>query len=283
MKLGLDSYSYHLAFGAHPDFAPRNKMDIFQFIERVKQLNLDGFQIDPMHLASRDKFYLQEISACAQENQLFLEYGAMGIEYSYLLNELDNCLKLNSAIMRTFIGFSRYDKKTNISQQIQNAIDHLNRIKFKAEELNIKIAIENHGDVTSDELIDIVANVSSPSVGICLDLGNPLITMEDPITAAEKMAPYTFTTHFKDYAIQMTNYGFKVCGVALGEGNIDLAAGSKILKETTNLDKIILELPIEAQSDELLTLRTEDEIVTRSVQYARDVLKIDGTDEERLS
>ena len=274
MKLGLDSYSYHLAFGAHPDFTPKNRMNIFQFIDRVKTLNLDGFQIDPMHLGCRDTTYLQEISSLAQESQLFLEYGAMGIDYSYLLDELDICLKLNSSILRTFIGFNRYDKKTNISLEIQNALHQLNKIKKKAKDLNIKIAIENHGDVTSDELLYIVEKVSSPNVGICLDLGNPLFTMEDPITATEKMAPYAFTTHFKDYAIQMTNYGFKVCGVALGDGNIDLEAGLKILKETSSLNKIILELPIEAQSDELLTLKTEDEIVTRSVQYARAVLRI---------
>jgi sugar phosphate isomerase/epimerase len=227
-----------------------------------------------MHLGCRDTTYLQEISSLAHESQLFLEYGAMGIDYSYLLDELDICLKLNSSILRTFIGFNRYDKKTNISLEIQNAIHQLNKIKKQAEDLNIKIAIENHGDVTSDELLYIVEKVSSPNVGICLDLGNPLFTMEDPITATEKMAPYAFTTHFKDYAIQMTNYGFKVCGVALGDGNIDLEAGLKILKETSSLNKIILELPIEAQSDELLTLKTEDEIVTRSVQYARAVLRI---------
>ena len=47
MQLGLDSYSYHLAFGAHPDFSPKRKITLFDFIERVAALRLDGFQIDP--------------------------------------------------------------------------------------------------------------------------------------------------------------------------------------------------------------------------------------------
>lgn len=277
MKLGLDSYSYHLAFGAHPDFTPKKRMNLIQFIGRVKALNLDGFQIDPMHLESRDASYLRKIAWLAQENQLFLEYGAIGVDYSYLLDELDVCLKLNSSVLRTFIGFNRYDKQTNISLEIQNAIHQLNKIKQNAQDLQIKIAIENHGDVTSDELVYIIEKVASPNVGICLDLGNPLLTMEDPIEATEKMAPFTFTTHFKDYAIQMTNYGCKVCGVALGQGNIDLAAGLKILRENTSLDKIILELPIEARGDEVLTLQIEDQIVARSVDYAREMLRIDET------
>lgn len=274
MKLGLDSYSYHLAFGAHPDFTPSQKMDLFQFMDRVKELGLDGFQIDPMHLVSQKDSYLREILAYSKEKNLFLEYGTMGIEADWLMNELDTCAKLESTILRTFIGFDRYDKKINIHLEIESAIEHLNKVKNRAAELNIKIAIENHGDVSSDELVDIVEKVASPNVGICLDLGNALVTFEDPLEAAKKMAPYTFTTHFKDYAIKMTNYGFKVCGAALGNGNIDLRAALKILTEKTNLDKIILEIPVEAESEEQTALKKEDTIVLKSVEYARDMLNI---------
>jgi len=274
MKLGLDSYSYHLAFGAHPDFTPSQKMDLFQFMDRVKELGLDGFQIDPMHLVSQKDSYLREILAYSKEKNLFLEYGTMGIEADWLMNELDTCAKLESTILRTFIGFDRYDKKINIHLEIESAIEHLNKVKNRAAELNIKIAIENHGDVSSDELVDIVEKVASPNVGICLDLGNALVTFEDPLEAAKKMAPYTFTTHFKDYAIKMTNYGFKVCGAALGNGNIDLRAALKILTEKTSLDKIILEIPVEAESEEQTALKKEDTIVLKSVEYARDMLNI---------
>ena len=147
MKLGLDSYSYHLAFGAHPDFAPKKKMNLFQFIDRVKELEIDGFQIDPMHLASKDDDYLNEILLYTIEKQLFLEYGAMGIESDYLMKELEIAKKLESKILRTFIGFDRYNKKTNIKNEIYRAIKNLNIVKHRAEELDIKIAIENHGDV----------------------------------------------------------------------------------------------------------------------------------------
>ena len=276
MKLGLDSYSYHLAFGAHPDFQPTKKMNLFQFINRVKELGLDGFQIDPMHLASKDKNYLQEIPVYAKAKDLFLEYGAMGIGVSYLLKELDICHQLESKVLRTFLGFDRYNKKINIQKKINRAIADLNQVKRKAEQMNIKIAIENHGDVNSDELIYIVKKVASPNIGICLDLGNALMTFEDPIVAVEKMAPYAFTTHFKDYAINLTNYGFKVCGVALGDGNLDLNEAFKILIEKTNLDRIILEIPVEVERDEIVSLTKEDDFVKRSVIYARNVLKIDS-------
>jgi len=274
MKLGLDSYSYHLAFGAHPDVSPQKKMDLFQFIDKVAELKLDGFQIDPMHLSSRDEKYLHEISSYAIEKKLFLEYGAMGVESEYLKNELEICSKLGSPVLRTFVGFNRYDKKVIIEEEIERTVQNLEKVKQHAETLDIKIAIENHGDLNSDELISVVKKVNSPLVGICLDLGNSMLTFEDPLIAAEKMAPYTFTMHFKDYAVAMTNYGFKVKGVALGEGNIDLVFALQIIKQKTALEKIILEIPVEAGSNREMTLRNEDEIIQRSVEYARNVLKI---------
>jgi 3-oxoisoapionate decarboxylase len=274
MKLGLDSYSYHLAFGAHPDFCSKKKMDIFQFMDKVIELKLDGFQIDPMHLASKEERYLQDVSAYANEKMLFLEYGAMGVEYEYLKQELEICSKLGSPVLRTFVGFNRYDKNVLIKDEIENAVLKLRKIKQQAEIMNIKIAIENHGDLNSDELISVVQKIDSTHIGICLDLGNAMFTFEDPLTAAEKMAAYTFTTHFKDYAVEMTNYGMKVKGVVLGDGNIDLQKALKILQQKTNLDKIILEIPVEAGVKESETLQKEEYIIERSVDYARNVLGI---------
>jgi len=272
MQLGLDSYSYHLAFGAHADFSPTKKMTLFEFIERVAALKLDGFQIDPMHLASREKSYLAEIRSLAEANHLFLEYGTIGVEPENLARELEICQWLGSPVLRTFIGFNRYDARTNVPAEIQQAIANLNQVKNLVETAHVKIALENHGDVATDELLQIVRSVDHPLVGICLDLGNPMLTLESPLPAAEKMAPFAVTTHFKDYAVQLTNYGCKITGVALGDGNIDLHAAARILRTQSTLDRIILEIPIEARNNETEALAFEDECVRRSVIFARERL-----------
>jgi sugar phosphate isomerase/epimerase len=274
MKLGLDSYSYHLAFGAHADFLPARKISVFDFIERVAALQLDGFQIDPLHLESRHKTYLAEILAAANEKKLFLEYGTIGVDPQNLQQELEICQFLGSPVLRTFVGFDRYASRTDVAAEIQQAITNLNRVKTVAEVANIKIALENHGDVTTDELLQIVRTVDSPFVGICLDLGNPMLTLEAPLPAAEKMVPFAVTTHFKDYAVQLTNYGCKICGVALGDGNIDLLAAAGLFREKSTLDRLILEIPIEARGTESQALAFEDTCVRRSVAFARERLGV---------
>lgn len=274
MKLGLDSYSYHLAFGAHEDFTASHPIDLFQFIDRVAALGLDGFQIDPQHIMRRDSVYLSEILACARNHNLFLEYGTIGIDVENLKNEIAICLKLESPVLRTFIGCNRYHPQTNMAFEVKKAVSQLNQVKQQAEATDIKIAIENHGDVSTDELLTIVKQVNSSHVGICLDLGNAMLTLEDPLEAAKKMAPYAFTTHFKDYAICLTNYGFKVTGAVFGEGNINLHRALEIIENNADLDKIILEIPVEAGADEKSSLEKEERIILKSVRYAREVLKI---------
>lgn len=275
MLLGLDSYSYHLAFGAHPDFSPRRKLTLFEFIAKVRALGLDGFQIDPMHLASRSRAHLAEVRAAAAAAGLFLEHGAIGLDPAQLRRELEVCVRLSSPVLRTFAGFNRHDPRTNVAAEIRRAIANLKKIRPVAAGLGVKIAVENHGDLTTDELLQVIRAVDSPWIGICLDVGNPMLTLEEPLPAVEKMAPYAFTTHVKDYALEQTNYGAKISGVALGDGYVDLPAVLKVIRTRSPLDRIILEIPIEARSgaSARANLDHEDDCVCRSVLRARALLR----------
>ena len=115
-----------------------------------------------------------------------------------------------------------------------------------------------------------IRRLESPHVGICLDVGNPLAVLEDPVFAADKMAPFAVTTHFKDYALEMTNYGFKVKGCVIGEGVIDLDRIFDIILTRSRLDRLILEIPVEREIREADSLKKEEEIVKRSIDFVRE-------------
>jgi sugar phosphate isomerase/epimerase len=129
-------------------------------------------------------------------------------------------------------------------------------------------------------LLSVIHAVNDPYVGVCPDLGNFMINLENPTKSVKKLAPYIITTHFKDYNMEMCNWGFKSYGVALGDGMIDLKAILKILVKDAKLDRIMLEIPVEKASfpnglvDDKTSLAREDDFMRRSVIYARDVLKI---------
>jgi sugar phosphate isomerase/epimerase len=272
IKLGLFSYSYHLAFGAHDVFKPSKKINFFDFLDKCKYMGLDGIQIDAMHLESFEDSYINKIIDRCNEYGFYIEYGVTGVSEEHLLTQLEIAKKFGSAILRTYIGFDPSDKNINPGMEIKEAIRVLNIVKVKAEEYNIKIAIENHCDLKTDELIALIQSVNSPFVGVCVDLGNFMIHLENPVDSVRKLAPYIVNTHLKDYNSKMENWGFQTFGVACGDGKIDLRAIVKILLEECHLDRIMLELPVQKEATEEATLAKEDLIVRKSVKYCREVL-----------
>lgn len=191
-----------------------------------------------------------------------------------MLSELKIAKKLGSSILRTYIGFDPHDKNIDVKSEVKYAIDVLNKVKTIAEEYNIIIAIENHCDMNTDQLISLLKEINSPYVRACVDLGNFMIHLENPTECVRKLAPYIVSTHFKDYTSTMENCGFQTFGVPLGEGKIDLKAITKILLEDSKLDRIMLEIPVQKEVIEKATLAKEDDYVRKSVIYAREVLEI---------
>lgn len=273
LKLALFSYSYRMAFGSH-DFKPATKMNLFQYIEHAKALGFQGVQLDLTHLASYEAAYLAEIRAAAASRGLYIEYGSTLVEQEHTSKQLDVAHQLGAALMRTYMGFSRFERTTNVLAETTKSVAVLRSLAPKAADLGLHIAIENHCDATVDELKSVIERVDSPTVGVCVDLGNFLIHQENPVASVTKLAPHIINTHFKDYDMKMMNWGFKSFGVPLGEGVIDLAAVLAILVGKTRLDRITLEIVSEPKEDEAKTLAWEEENVRRSYKYAREVLGI---------
>ncbi|HEF6461883.1 TPA: hypothetical protein SBC44_000070 [Campylobacter jejuni] len=67
-----------------------------------------------------------------------------------------------------------------------------------------------------------------------------MMAYEDPIKACKDMAKYTFSTHCKDCIVFIEEGVEYVCGVPLGEGNLDIKTCVEILKKE-GLDRINVE------------------------------------------
>jgi len=65
--------------------------------------------------------------------------------------------------------------------------------------------------------------LNSRHVGACVDFGNSIALLEDPMQVVQELAPFAFTTHVKDMAVEEYDRGFLLSEVPLGEGFLDLA------------------------------------------------------------
>jgi sugar phosphate isomerase/epimerase len=80
------------------------------------------------------------------------------------------------------------------------------------------VGIENHKDWRAEELVELVRSVDSHYLGVCVDFGNNLALLEDPLDTARALAPYAVTTHLKDMAVRPYERGFELAEVPLGTG-----------------------------------------------------------------
>jgi L-ribulose-5-phosphate 3-epimerase UlaE len=55
-----------------------------------------------------------------------------------------------------------------------------------------------------------------------VDFGNNVALLEEPMSVVEALAPFAFSTHIKDMAVQEYADGFLLSEVPLGEGFLDL-------------------------------------------------------------
>jgi sugar phosphate isomerase/epimerase len=88
----------------------------------------------------------------------------------------------------------------------------------RAADAGIMIAIENHQDFTSAELVEFCQ--MGAGVGITYDTGNSFPVAEAPLDFTRTVAPYVRHVHLKDYRVQFTPEGYRLIRCAIGDGAV---------------------------------------------------------------
>jgi sugar phosphate isomerase/epimerase len=114
---------------------------------------------------------------------------------------------------------------------LAGCIQELEQALPEAERLGIAIAIENHQDADTEDLLALCRRFESRYLGITLDAANPLAVMEEPLEFARRLAPYLRHCHLKDYRIYPAPNGFRLVRCALGEGVTDFPALFRLFDE----------------------------------------------------
>jgi 3-oxoisoapionate decarboxylase len=281
MKLGIDSFSYHLHFGKHW-FKPSENFDLKWFCNRCLELKVDGVHLDPMHIdIKNDIKWLKEFS---EKNNLFVELGAIGIKAEEIEPSIIAAKELNSKILRIFIGGSCEEGREISRKRAISAKEDLKRSLSIAEKHNIILALENHGDLFYEDLLEVLS-IDSPYLGVCFDSGNFASIGVNPINALKELIKRVVCTHIKDAyppilypdADTFGITGYKYHFGALGGGILPLKELVQIMKNYKERNfNLSLEIhsPYRKSLSEKDLLQFEDNNVVKSVEYARGVLGI---------
>jgi sugar phosphate isomerase/epimerase len=136
----------------------------------------------------------------------------------------------------SFASLADWRKFVNDSQQkIAAALPILEKHKMP-------LALENHKDWTADEMAALMKSHSSEYLGVCLDFGNNISLLDDPMNVVELLAPFTIATHVKDMGVEWFNDGFLLSEMVLGQGFLDLPRMLSLVRSARPSTRFSLEM-----------------------------------------
>ena len=217
MRIGFDHYTI-----AHRGLSPQATLEF------ARAHDLDGVQfLDPAEIdPALDPETLRAFRRTADELGLYLEVGLPSpnpvrrarelgrtVDPSEHARELERHIAAVAALgcrhARAYVG-DRHDRfRADVPWDAQRAatLDVISRLAPCLIDLNVRIALETHSDLTTDELLAMLAELGPELSGVTLDTGNLVMRLDDPVEAAERLAPHVLATHVKDAALAYTPRG----------------------------------------------------------------------------
>ncbi len=167
------------------------------------------------------------------------EASARAKEAQKIKHAVDVANQLGVNLVRVFSGNHR-DHYT-FEQGLGWIIDGLSDSATYAHQHGVVLALENHGLMAgrSDQVKAIIEKVNSPGLRANLDTGNFLLVGQNPVEAAQELAPLVALVHLKDFRVARPDEtihvykgldGVDLTGTVTGEGMVDLPKVISILR-----------------------------------------------------
>jgi sugar phosphate isomerase/epimerase len=216
--------------------AGKSLSDPLTFLEECHALGAGGVQTD---LGIHDETYTTQLRRRAEGLDMHVE-GVIELPYveadlPRFEKQVQTAARAGATVARaTLMPGRRYEQFTSV-KDYQAAVARGLKALQLAEPLLARrrfgLALENHKDQRVAERLELLKRLSSQYVGACVDVGNDLALLEDPIEVVRAYAPWAFTAHLKDHAVKECADGFLLADTALGEGFLELPAMLDILRQ----------------------------------------------------
>ena len=268
MQLGIGSFTYCWAVGV-PGRIPPGPMTAVSLVERARDLGLGLVQLcDNLQLEKLSEQELRKLKEKSEDLGIKIEIGARGIEPEYLLGQLELAVRFNSSILRVVVD------STGHHPSPEEVVQLLGAMVGKFEKAGVVIAIENHDRFTAPVFAQMIEEIGSSHVGICLDTVNSFGALEGPALVADALSRYVVNLHIKDFDIRRADYslGFVIEGTPAGQGRLDIPRLLEKLDRTGRDFNAILELWTPPEDDIQATIAKEEAWATQSIEYLRQII-----------
>jgi sugar phosphate isomerase/epimerase len=198
----------------------------------------------------------------AEELRLIADYGALlDNEAQHLKDYLQLAQESGAKVVRAVLSHLLCGDRRGLEGGWlafrDRLAERLREVVPFAEELGICLAVENHQDATSEDLLWLAEQVDySPAFGVTLDTGNPLAVGEEPIAYTERIAAIVRHIHAKDYKVYRCVEGYRLVRCAAGEGAVPFPEMLAIVAK--NGHEVLPAIEMAAQSTRTIPVEQAD-------------------------
>jgi sugar phosphate isomerase/epimerase len=231
-KLGIctDSYAIRRREDRNIRASDERFTDPLRFLAYCQERGAGGIQLD---IGRRDGAYAKKLRQQAQDWGMFVE-ASMGLprdeaDVARFDAEVTTAQNAGVTVIRAVMpsqGSGRRYEAYDSAEAFRATRARGRRMLELAEPVvtrhRMRLAVENHKDERVPERLETLKAIGSEYVGACVDTGNDIAFLEDPMAVVEAYAPWAFSVHLKDMAVQEYEEGFLLSEVLLGEGVLDL-------------------------------------------------------------
>ncbi|QBD77691.1 sugar phosphate isomerase/epimerase [Ktedonosporobacter rubrisoli] len=242
-RIGLTMYGTIYSMGLAPA-SGRSVMKPQQLMEQALASGLSGVEL-PIPVLDEEE--VPGIARYAREHRLFITLASNGYDPVKLTADLELGARLGASTVRTVVGGAKIggDRRPLAGRWLaflEEVLQGLRTATTRAEQAGVNLAVENHQDLASEELLWLCETIASERFGITLDAGNPLATVEEPLDFARRVGKYIKNVHLKDYWIYLSAEGYRLVRSPLGQGVIDFPQLFEILAQLCPQATMSLEL-----------------------------------------
>jgi sugar phosphate isomerase/epimerase len=229
--IGVDSYAYHRLLGTtrpgeSPPLRPFARGSLDAVAECVA-LGVDFALLETIFLDAPASFSPREYLDEAGELTLGLSWGAPdGFAFGGLPAALDDLVAwlshattLGLPVMRIVAGGPAHR-----GRPIEPVVALLREACDAARGFGLRLALENHGDLTAEQIERLLELVGDDVLRVCFDTAYALRVGDDVADAARRLADEIEIVHLKDCVATWDDPAAGPVSVAPGEGVIPLEA-----------------------------------------------------------
>ena len=265
MKAGLGTYAFRYAIskGALPG---RKALDLTGFLEFCNKHDVKVVQICeniPLHkLTDRE---LGDAYDLTKKYSIEPEIGTAGYSSDHLGAYIRIAAGFNSHVLRTVLNAGK-DQTGEIRSELLKIIPQL-------EKTGLTLAIENHFDLTPEELIRLIEEINHPSVMICIDPLNSITRLRGINETVMMLSRHIASAHIKDVRIARKGTGFMISGCRLGEGIAEAENYITWVYRANPRCNIFLEQWMDPLESEEATLAEEEKWILHGLNFLREKIK----------